>query len=71
MPDNTIEGVVERSSRLQSSINLYAPVTASMFIVQPIRNLCTVLTWKDEGTGKMSEFETHSCYPIRHVIATV
>ena len=34
MPDDATEGVAEHSSRLQPSINLHAPVTALMFIVQ-------------------------------------
>ena len=48
MPADTTEGVAEHSTRLQPSINLNAPVTASMFRCSGTQ--CT--TPEDEGSGK-------------------
>ena len=48
MPDDDTEGVAEHSSKLQRSLNLYAPVTAFMFSCSGT----DVLPQRDEGLGK-------------------
>ena len=48
MPGDATEGVAERTSKLQPSINLHAPVTTFMFSCSGTN----VLPRKDEGSGK-------------------
>ena len=50
MPDDATEGVAEHSSRLQPSINLHAPVTASYICSTAL--VPNVLPRRDEGSCK-------------------
>ena len=50
MPDDTTKGVAEHSSGLQPSINLHAPVTASIHCSAAL--VPNVLPRRDEDSGK-------------------